>query len=287
MQHTAPLLPLDELVEAINAALYPPDGHQLLRVVDTPSEVEVARRPLAVNHPLEALLGFTAPDRWRAIGLSGPGRAVPLGPAADDTHSTPIVAFTVLLDRSGQGAGVMQSEESVMHLPGPPEGLLGDACRLALGLPTAPPPPDTVDLWLRCWLDRLIEMVAYMGSARHYQSWEAVTAVHPVATAWGMDCPDGAPVALADATRRLAEAWPWARLRKEPDVLDTPGPPLHPDITNWMDDGMFARWVLAAFPSWQQLADASAQLLPASIATTIAETVVAAGIGWPLAATSP
>lgn len=287
MPQAVPFLPLDDLVEAINAALYPPAGHQLLRVVDDPSEVEIARRPLAVDHPLEALLGFTAPAGWLALGLTGPGTAVPLGPSAADDDNRPTVAFTILLDRSGQGAGVMQSEESVTRLPGAPEGLLGDAFRRALGLPTAPPPPDTVDLWLRCWLDHLVEAIAFLGNARHYQSWAAVSAVHPVATVWGLDGPVGAPVALADATRRLAEAWPWDRLRKEPDVLDTPGPPLPPDITTWMDDGMFARWIMAAFPSWEQLANAAAQLLPPAVATTIAETVVAAGISWPEAVVSP
>lgn len=284
MPQTVPFLPLDDLVEAVNAALYPPAGHQLLRVVDDPPEVEIARRPLEVDHPLEALLGFTAPAHWLAIGLTGPGRAVPLDPSTDD--DTPSVAFTVLLDRSGHGAGVMQSGGSVTHLPGPPEGLLGDACRRAMGLPTAPAPPDTVDLWLRCWLDQLVESIAFLGNSRHYQTWPAVTAVHPVSTVWGLDCPSGAPAALADATRRLAEAWPWVRLREEPDVLDTPGPPLSPEVTEWMDDGMFARWVMAAFPSWQQLANATAELVPAPIATTIAETVLAAGIGWPIPAAS-
>jgi hypothetical protein len=50
---------------------------------------------------------------------------------------------------------------------------------------------------------------------------------------------------VAEATRALAERWPWPRLHSDPDVVDTAEPPLERRIALWMDDGMFARVALA------------------------------------------
>lgn len=266
---------LQDLVAAIDAALYRSDAHQLLRIVGDPPEI--SRRPLDVDHPLDALLGFTAPDGWTAVGLHCSGSAF----SVEEPSAEPLdVVFTFLLDRSGNGAGVMRAGQTVTPLPGPPQGFVGDACHRILGLPTPPPPDDTVDLWLRTWLDRLVDSVAFLGHAGRFRSWDAVAALHPVAT-FAADCPIGAPIALADATRRLAEAWPWSRLRKEPEVADTPEPPLSRQITEWMDDGMYARWTLGGLPTIEVLAEAVTDLVPTAVTAAIIETVMATGVRWP------
>jgi hypothetical protein len=293
---TVPDLPLPEMVAGIDAALEGQSDSVMLRVTGDPPEV--ACRPLE-DHPLSALVGFTAPQDWRALGIRCNGRARRLQPPRTDDPGagavpTPVV-LTMLLDRAGRGAGIMRHGQVVTPLPGPPEGVVADACRRALGLPTAPPPQDTIELWVLIWLDRLVETVAVLGRAERYATWETIAALHPAAPGQPAQTgrpqappsaaplePTAAPIALAEATRQLAEAWPWSRLRVDPDVADTAGPPLPSDIAQWMDDGMFARWVLAELPELADLASAVDALLPPALATAVARTVTATGVPWPL-----
>jgi hypothetical protein len=291
--------PLPDMVAGIDTALEGRVGNAMLRVTGDPPEV--AYRPLE-DHPLGALLGFAAPPDWHAVGLRCGGRARRLQPPSiDGSHAggspTPIV-LTMLIDRAGCGAGIMRDGETLTPLPGPPEGVVADACRRALGLPTAPPPPDTIELWMLIWLDRLVDAVAVLGRAEPHVTWEAIVALHPAAPGqpagveprtapWAapLDESSAAPVALAEATSQLAEAWPWDLLRADPEVVDTAGPPLPPDIARWMDDGMFARWVLAELSELDDLASAVEVLLPPAHAAAVARTVIAAGLPWPRAAT--
>ena len=83
---------------------------------------------------------------------------------------------------------------------------------------------------------------------------------------------------MADATQSLADAWPWSRLRADPAVVDVPGPLPDARVVAWMDDGMWARWLLAAFPALGDLVDAACSLLAPNLARA-ARQVVQASIG--------
>jgi hypothetical protein len=242
--------------------------------------------PIDPVHPLDLLLGFTAPAHWSALGVSSSGLQHELG---DDGRvvrgaDPPRVRITVLFDRSGRGAGLLRRGAGLTALPGQPEGTVADACRRALGLDTAPPPPTTVGLWTRCWLDRVVDALAGSGGGRGGAgppTWRDIARLHPassgVATCGPVgDRPD--PGALADAARALADAWPWARLRAEPGVVDVPGPLPTARVAAWMGDGMWARWLLAAFPALDDLVDAACSLLTPDLAHA-ARQVVAASIG--------
>jgi hypothetical protein len=308
-------LPLERLVDEIDLAPDPASDATVLRVTERP--LEVGHLQLGGGgHPLDVLLGFTAPASWAAIGLRCQGHAYDLGaasrpssggvaPPGDDAASTPAatataddrveavpVVVTVLLDRAGRGAGALRRGVSVTRLDGPPEGVVGDACRRALGLPTRPPPPSTTDLWLRIWLDRLVEATVFTDDAGRFASWAAVAACHPAAP--GQPTAPRAnprstrepgltadPLMLADATQQLAALWPWSRLRHDPELVDTARPPLPLQLTRWMDDGMFARWVLSDIVGLPLLASTVTALLPPAITAAIAETVTLAGGAWP------
>lgn len=271
-------LDLSTLVARVDAELInDPDG-AILRFSGDPPHVD--RMCLNGDHPLDVLLGFTVPAKWTGIGLHCKGRGYDL---PDHQPATPTdrcasyaslaldalpVSVTILVDRSGDGRGILRSGRSTRLLEGAPEGAVGDACRRALGLATAPPPIDTTGLWLRVWLDRVVDATARDARAGP-PGWRAVARQHPQRTR-------GAPTpeALAEATLELADTWPWHRLRRDPDLVDTARPPLEREVALWMDDGMYARWLLAEITDLRYLADSLAQsLAPATIekiATTFA-----------------
>lgn len=226
--------------------------------------------PLDGAHPLELLAGFVAPPHWQAVGVSCAGRAHQLDTEPD------AVTITILIDRSGAAAGVLRRADEVTELPGRPEGVVADACRRALALPTGPPPASTLDLWTAAWLDRVVELAGRSDGRARLRTWSAVAGLHAAVGAPG-NRPEAAldPVALAAAASALAEAWPWARLRQDPSVADVPGPPPARQLAAWMDDGMWARWLLARLPAVDDLLAAVRALLPSVLADGV-ELVVAA-----------
>jgi hypothetical protein len=130
---------------------------------------------------------------------------------------------------------------------------------------------------LRIWLDRVVESVTFADEPWRYDGWETVTALHPAAAIDPVRLVD--PWAVADATHSLAEAWPWGQLRQDPEVVPTTGPPMSRELAAWMDDGMFARAVLADLAPLPLLTKSIEQLLPLPLADDICETILAAGFG--------
>jgi hypothetical protein len=244
----------------------------VLRVTDLPGSRALAWFPLDGAHPLDLLLRFVAPPHWHAVGVSVPGWAHRLDDPGRARAESPPVTVTVMVHRTGLAAGLIREGDRLAAMPEPPDGVVPDACRRALGLPTDPAPPTTAGLWALCWLDRIVATAARAEGGRGLRDWEAVAALHPAAR------PRPAandPVSLAGAAAALARAWPWARLRAEPAVLDLPGPPPPPDLGAWMDDGMWARWVLSSMPSGDDLVRAVHDLLPPSLAGPVESVVVA------------
>jgi hypothetical protein len=252
------------LVRTAAAELAPAraDG-AILRVVPDPrGRPTLAWFPLDGGHPLELLLRFIAPAAWWAIGVCASGWAHELddhgrqqrGPASE----SPTVEVTVLVARTGAAAGLLRQGDQVTELPGHPEGVVADACRRALGLPTGPPPEgSTARLWAQCWLDRIVEAAAQPGGRRRVRSWRAVASLHPAVgprlDLTAADPPAHDPARLAELARRWSEAWPWPRLRAEPAAVDLPWLDRTPALAAWMDDGMWARWLLSALPHLDDL----------------------------------
>jgi hypothetical protein len=293
-------LPLHQMVADVSSALHCEDPGTLLRVTGDP--LQVAYLPLEGRHPLDSLLGFVAPASWLAIGVHCRGRAYPVGltPAQGDPSTEPrpvdgsfalaeptSVVITTLVDRSGHGAGLLRDGPTVTRYDDAPEGVVGDACRRALGLPTPPPPPSTAELWLRVWLDRVVEAAAFCDELDRYHSWDEIAALHPaasspqnplVSTANPVSLDD--PQRLAEATLSLADTWSWAGLRRDPEVLETTTPPFSRHLAAWMDDGMFARALLADLAALPLLAKSTQMLLPVPVLEDINEAILATGLRW-------
>jgi hypothetical protein len=242
----------------------------LLRVHETAPVAEcLGWKSLEGVHPVDALLGFVAPDDWRAIGVCTTGRA-------HSPRGTEAVTLTLLVDRAGGTASVLQRGGALEVLPGRPDGMVADACRRALGLPTAPPPGSSLVLWTLTWLDRVVAKAHDRLPGQPGPSWAAMARLHPASSG------PGDPVALALDAAALAEAWPWGRLRAEPALADLPGSPPSASLAQWMDDGMWARWLIRELPPAAELLEATRALLPAVMADAVDLVVAAAvdGGGW-------
>jgi hypothetical protein len=232
--------------------------------------LDLGVHPLDGDHPLEALLGFVAPPDWLALGVTSPGLGHPTpGEPGGGRRASERVHVTVLLSRTGAAAGVIRRDAHASRLGEAPGGVVADACRRALGLPTAPPPPTTAGLWTLSWLDRLVETLTASAGPPGPMTWPEATGLHPAAPTTAPPTPE----ALAQATGHRAAEWPWPRLRADPPRAGTPGPQPTPAQAAWMDDGMFARWLLAWFPPLDDLLDACHDLLPEAVADRVEDTV--------------
>jgi hypothetical protein len=260
-------------------------GGALLRISDlAPAARAFTWISLEGGHPLEVLMGFRAPRHWRLIGVSCTGEARQVRRARRSPGTLPegdAVTVTLLVDRGGDAACVVRRGDEVTPMPGRPEGTVADACRRALDLPTAPPPGSTLGLWTLTWLDRLVDVASRADACSRLTTWAQVAELHPaVGRLTGEIAGVSGPAALAASAWALAETWTWARLRADPAVVELPGRPPSPQLAAWMDDGMWARWLLSRLPGRADLLAAVRALLPVRLAEGV-EVVTQAAWGRP------
>jgi hypothetical protein len=263
--------------------------------------VRLARLPL-LGDPCAALCGATAPPSWWSIGVVAPAHERPLPPGRPDDPDDPDPAghrrrpgaagppdaasgtpidLIHLVARTGESVTVRRARgaagDGSRWMTGSDrawQGALDDHLRRVLGLRTAPPPPSTLGWWTAQWLDSLLGAAA---AGERVGTWAEVAGRHPVialtaragagpaVTAWAVDHLDRAAVLLA---RR----WTWAALRTwaadggmEVDGVDR-------RTAGWMDDGLFARTLLAGAAGPPDALAALAALLPAPVFRRVSTT---------------
>jgi hypothetical protein len=239
-------------------------------------DVDVAFKHLDLGeHPFEALAGCTAPPSWTAFGIRARGRAHHL----DDPGCLPErVTATFVVDRTGAEASLLRLGAEVTEPPGPAVGTIPDVARRVLELPTDPPPSSTAILWTSIWLDRVLEQWGQPHRRRDVtSSWGHLAVLHPAIHA--PSPPDvlafADPVALVSAARSHAASASWADVRRSPIPLALPDGALPRSVTEWMDDGFFARWAVGAFPSIATMATDLRRLLGDPLGRQLLETTAA------------
>jgi hypothetical protein len=305
----APLLPepdrLDRLVTLLDAAAADGGWHQPHRLVSvepdgttTTTEADGDEPAFAFGfrtldegqHPLDVLVGFRAPAAWVGLGVICFGWA---SPVADDdldaarhtiTGRRPSqhperrrVRVTTLVDRDGEERATATLEDgTVVDEPG--TGTVTDALRRALGVPTAPPPVGTAELFAAVWL-------ADLAAGRRARTWAEAALRHPSMRLLADRFPRPQPEELIGCGRSLHRTMTWERLRQRAADgrvdLDVPG--IDASVAAWMDDGMFARWVLGTVPPLPRLlADVAAVLRP-DVVRRVRRTLRAWNLDPPLA----
>ncbi|CAN5660467.1 hypothetical protein BH20ACT2_BH20ACT2_23460 [soil metagenome] len=261
------------LIGVIPLGAHPPRavGHRL-------GEVGLVEVPPG-GHPLDLLTGWHAPDDWAAVGVATGGRCLvhgPAGPAGAALH------LVLLVSRSGATAAAVRPNsgrgpgEVVLTADPPgagPEGRLVEACLRVLGRPTRPPPGGTVELWARQWLDAV--MAAAVAAPVPPLCWPEVAARHPHpagdGTVVGIDAYiEGCAATAADLT--------WDVLRQAAAAGAASAAPVTPAEAAWMDDGMFARELLAPFPEVPELLGDLAGLVTADAHAGVLAALAAWGV---------
>lgn len=183
---------------------------------------EVAVRSLDNQHPFDALLGFVAPDDWEVLGVTAPGWGTRV-----DTGDRQRTRVIYLAARYGEEAALIRfagdgdGDAETLRPTERTIGRVADCVRRALDLPTTPEPDDSL---LSLWFDRVLEKLA---EHNHPSRGGAKLGINEV-------------VAVIEQARPVS--WNeerWAVIAHEGSVLVSGA------LAAWMDDGMFARCMLA------------------------------------------
>jgi hypothetical protein len=223
---------LTSLARVLVAATDGSGGPTLVRAALDAEDIRLGLLPVPDGlDPLDLLLGARTPDEWDAVGLVASGRVVDVGGPGADGDDRGRVRLAVLVQRDGVMASIVLTEHGSEHaVSSPPDGRFADALRRSLGLETPPPDGEVSTLALLVWLHR-VHSLAVDGRSPDI---DVVRALRPPM-----------PRSWTDLRHQCAQGG-WLEIGCDPDVAE------------WMDDGMFSRWCLGAFPEpFQLLAELS------------------------------
>ncbi|MCU1455083.1 MAG: hypothetical protein JWN46_3229 [Acidimicrobiales bacterium] len=277
--------PLSDLAEVFDerfADLGPADPAHLLRVEPDPdgAGLTLGLLPLTIGeHPGDALLGFTAPPGWSAIGTTAIAQVIDVN---DARRTRTPQRLTFLLERCGRCTTLLSPIGSPptarSRLPGPPTGWLVDACARALERPT-PPPATGPGGWIEAvWLDHMIAL-ALLEPARRWV-WGDAASLHPLAGSGRTP----SPATLRRRTRHEHDRGWEAQRRSMAAGHGLPILPITAERAGWFDEGSFARFAQQlAGPMHEVLVDLAA-LLPTGVVNQVHEALVgpAAPAGEPV-----
>jgi hypothetical protein len=222
---------LDEELESGEAALAAPlllrlDGADVATAV---GGVDLHVKPFE-GHPTEVLTGFTAPPEWFGVGVLTTGWVHRPG-----TERTRMRATSFMCRDGAELAAFRAVGEELDFLESRSEGPMADTLRRVVGLPTSPP-DVLIDEWLaKCWLQIIVKRTK-RGKRAAKLAWRETAALHPAIGVTG-----ARPDQLARVAPSTAEEMTWERFRQlQADGGDA--------TAAWMDDGMFARWMVHGYP---------------------------------------
>lgn len=186
------------------------------------------------GHPVDELLGFTAPDEWAAFGVACVGWGAryaendeelvargsgPRRPSQDPKRVR--TRQVLLLGRDGSRADRMRMQGGPVSTT-PSIGFVPDTLRRCLGLPTDPPPAPVAEFLRGLWLARVAALGRPGGMSL---TWEEIEELRP---------------ALADEPLLH---WDHLRLLIASGRVAVPG--ISPSIAAWADAGMCSRILLS------------------------------------------
>lgn len=244
---------------------------------------------------VETLFGFAAPPSWDALIVVAHGRAYCDGEEEDD------VTVGYGLGRNGEEVSVLHRKTEVLVSTLSAEGRVLDCCRRAFGMSTPPAQEGIVELFIASWLGRIFraaggdigdwgdeasrwgdEASQQVPSEQSLESvaaldWPSLAMLHPLIEGSDIEQSNTAesdilsPENIGARARELCRNGSWSRLRGAVASGEMPHSSITSEQAAWMDDSMFARWCLAAFPDSNELAGRLGDLLPTELHQKVLE----------------
>lgn len=208
-------------------------GHLLLKIDNTDAQGFDFGTKEIDGHPLNTLLGFTAPSEWAAIGVCAEGWAASMDSGARPSQSKGRMRIrnTTLVSRDGLVASGMRLAGQELEQMGEGVGTILDALKRAVGMPTASP-----EVPFEGWVARMLLTLVIGDQPRGHRR-----------VPWSQLRPS------LEKYNSLAADGSWEALRgvaaKHTGIVAE----LTPDEAAWMDEGMFSRWVIGGMPSYEHL----------------------------------
>lgn len=195
---------------------------------------EIAIRSLDGDHPFDALLGFVAPEDWEVFGVIAPGWGTQYAESPPTKRRLRVIHVA---SRTGDEVSLLRfagddtatSTDSAER----PMGRVADCVRRSLNLCTPDEPADSLaTLWVHRVLQALAARLHPSFGRRLVEAHEVETIIeHAAPTSWGDER--------------------WAVVQSEGSAL------MDGAVAAWMDDGMYARYVLADLPERTATMDAA------------------------------
>jgi hypothetical protein len=225
------------------------------------------------------VMGWLAPPDCDALGIVGTATVTrfdgPIEPPVPiPVGRTPGARFACVVGRDAHVGWTMRLPDGTEMTEVPEDGRMLDCLRRCLDLPTPPPPESPGYIQSVLWLAAILEE----GSqANRRLGWRETLRLHPVASGI-LESPDVEVTEhnLAELVRLASSIWTWERLRRDTVVNHWASHVVSDDLAGWMDEGMFARWILAELPAADELMNQVRQYVAPSTARRIAHAVRAA-----------
>jgi len=250
-----------------------------VRILDSPGEPGAF--DLDLDDSPEGLLGWVASDDCLGVGVVATGRAMmdetagSHSPAGLRPGTTPGVRLACLVSRDGEVGWRMVVPGGVSLDAPPSEGRLLDCLRRCFGLSTPPPPAGAGRVQVVVWLLTVHDTIRRTGRRL---SWREVAELHPVGAlrAEPGSLHQAGPAAIPELIRIAGQAWSWETLRQGAARGAWGDDVVTPQLAAWMDEGMFARWILSELPTPEELVNRVRPHVSPSTARRLAHVVRAA-----------
>jgi hypothetical protein len=219
--------------------------------------VDLHAKPLD-GHPVDVLTGFTAPPEWFGIGVAVTGWS-------HEDGRRDRARITTLICRDGNEIGglrVTGQALRIIHDHG--VGPVPDTLRRVLGLPTPAPDVTLVEWMAKCWLEIVIRR-AKRGKRTAKLTWREAAVLHPAIDTVGAEAED-----LPDVAPALAANMRWERFRQLHAADDADAA--------WMDEGMFASWMVHGRPPLSVLLRRASKRLTPNAVCNVEATLAAWGL---------
>jgi hypothetical protein len=179
-----------------------------------------------------------------------------------------------LMTRAGETAGYLRDNSTILVREPPTVGRVVDLMRRCFGLPTPPPELPSDVLLAHMWLNNVLSRAS---RAPRLLAWREVALAHPVlevAAAGGVVVPAAQYPRIMEVG---AGIWDWRYLLTQAAAPGWLADLLPEGAGGWMDEGIFARWLLAAIPGADQLLDRIVPLIEPTAAKRLRSTLTRLG----------